>query len=92
MRNSLQNMMANSSTSRNLKILSREEKSALMKNADDRVKTFLEPLYSRGKISKECYKQIMRKCVHDVYERSKVAHVKDEEISNMVESYVTKLS
>ena len=86
MTNSLQNMTSNPNTNSNLNILSRQEKSAIMKNADAKVKTFLEPHYSRGKISKECYKQIMRKCVNDVYERSKVAHVKDDEISNLVDS------
>jgi len=48
--------------------------------------------FAHGLICKESYKHIMRKCVEKVYEKSKLTHIKDEKISQLVESYVSKLS
>ena len=91
--NSIQNTVANSNTtSGNTKILSKPEKAALMERAEDKVKTYLKPFFARGIICKESYKHIMRKCVEKVYEKSKLTHIKDEKISQLVESYVSKLS
>ena len=92
--NSIQNTVANSTsnTSGNTKILSKPEKAALMERAEDKVKTYLKPFFARGLICKESYKHIMRKCVEKVYEKSKFTHIKDEKISHLVESYVSKLS
>ena len=88
--NSIQNTVANSTS--NTKILSKPEKAALMERAEDKVKTYLKPFFARGLICKESYKHIMRKCVEKVYEKSKLTHIRDEKISQLVESYVSKLS
>ena len=81
-----------SSQSKAAKILSSSEKYALHEKAEDKVKTFLKPFFLRELISKEMYKQIMRKCVAKVYERSKQGHVKDEKIAQLVEAYVSRES
>ena len=56
------------------------------------MKTFLKPFFLRELISKEKYKEIMRKCVAKIYERSKLVHVKDEKIAQLVEAYVSRES
>lgn len=75
------------------KILSKTEKATLLEKAEEKVKTFLKPFFLRGLISKEMYKEIMRKCVEKVYEKSKIGGpVKDEKIAFLVQAYVTKKS
>ena len=91
MKNSFQNTVANSNSSSNTKKLSTQEKAVIMKIAEDKVTTYLMPYFRRRHISKDSYKEISRKCVQKVYEKSKLTHVKDEEISRLVESYVSNL-
>ena len=75
------------------KILSKTEKATLLEKAEEKVKTFLKPFFLRKLISKEMYKEIMRKCVEKVYEKSKIGGpVKDDKVAFLVQAYVTKLS
>ena len=84
--NSIQNTIGNTN------ILSKQEKLILLKRAEEKVKTYLIPCFVSGLISKEYYKEIMKKCVEKVYDKTKIMEVKDEEISQMVDSYVNALS
>ena len=54
------------------------------------VKIHLKPAYSKGTISKEAYKNIMKKCVEKVYERSKTDNVPAEKVKRLVEAYITQ--
>ena len=73
--------------------LSKAKKIELMETAEEKVKTFLKPFFAREIISKEDYKNILKKCVHKVYERSKQtpnSDIVDEKVAKLVQAYVTK--
>ena len=73
--------------------LSKAKKIELMETAEDKVKTFLKPFFAREIISKEDYKNILKKCVQKVYERSKLtpnSDIPDEKVAMLVQAYVTK--
>ena len=73
--------------------LSKAKKIELMETAEEKVKTFLKPFFAREIISKEDYKNILKKCVHKVYERSKLtpnSDIVDEKVAKLVQAYVTK--
>ena len=73
--------------------LSKAKKIELMETAEDKVKTFLKPFFAREIISKEDYKNILKKCVQKVYERSKLtpnSDIPDEKVAKLVQAYVTK--
>ena len=69
-------------SSSNTKAISKMEK---WKMAEEKIVPFLKPFFTRGLISKETYKDIMRKCVGKICDRS---HIKDKEILDLVESHV----
>ena len=75
-------MASSSSSSGNTKQLSKMER---CKMAEEKIVPFLKPHFSRGIISKETYKEIMRKCVGKICNKS---HINDKEISDLVESHV----
>ena len=89
--NSIQNTVTNFNNSGNTKILSKQEKVALMEKAEDKVKTYLKPYFTSGRICKESYKNIMRKSVEKIYEKTKVAQMEDEKISQLIDSYISEL-
>ena len=82
-----------SSSSSSNSSLSKAKKIELMETAEEKVKTFLKPFFAREIISKEDYKNILKKCVHKVYERSKQtpnSDIVDEKVAKLVQAYVTK--
>ena len=75
-------MATSSNATGNSKALSKMEK---WKMAEEKIIPFLKPSFTRGLISKDIYKDIMRKCVGKICDKS---DIKDKEISDLVESHV----
>ena len=75
-------MASSSNATPNTKALSKIEK---CKMAEEKIVPFLKPSFTRGLISKETYKDIMRKCVGKICDQT---HINNKEISELVESHV----
>ena len=82
---------AASTSSPKVPSLSKAKKIELMETAEEKVKTYLKPFFAREIITKEDYKKILGKCVHKVYERSKIVpNILDEKVAKLVQAYVSQ--